>query len=139
MTKNIRLEDFPLITFDKIRYGDTDRQGHVNNASFATFLETGRAELFYNEMHGLLPEGASFVVANINLNLLGEIFWPGKVDIGTGVAHIGNSSIKVLQHIYYNGKCVATAETINVQVKNNKSLPLSSEVREALKRWFFDV
>ncbi len=139
MTKDIQLKDFPLITFDKIRYGDTDRQGHVNNASFATFLETGRAELFYKELHGLLPEGATFVVANINLNLLGEVFWPGKVDIGTGVIHIGNSSIKVLQHIYYNGKCVAIAETINVQVKNNKSLPLSDEMREAMGRWFFDV
>lgn len=139
MTKNIRLEDFPLITFDKIRYGDTDRQGHVNNASFATFLETGRAELFYKELHALLPAGASFVVANINLNLLGEVFWPGKVDIGSGVIHIGNSSIKVLQHIYYNGKCVATAETVNVQVKNNTSLPLSSDMREAMKRWLFKV
>lgn len=139
MTKNIQLEDFPLITFDKIRYGDTDRQGHVNNASFATFLETGRAELFYKELHGLLPKGATFVVANIKLNLLGEVFWPGKVDIGSGVIHIGNSSIKVLQHIYYNGKCVATAETINVQVKNNKSLLLSSDMREAMQRWLFDV
>ena len=24
------------------RYGDTDRQGHVNNAAFVTFCETGR-------------------------------------------------------------------------------------------------
>ncbi len=37
-----RLEEFPLRTSDKVRYGDTDRQGHVNNAVFSTFLETGR-------------------------------------------------------------------------------------------------
>jgi acyl-CoA thioester hydrolase len=37
--------DFPFLTFDKIRYADTDRQGHVNNAVYATFLETGRERL----------------------------------------------------------------------------------------------
>ena len=36
------LDQFPLRTRDKLRYADTDRQGHVNNAVFATFLETGR-------------------------------------------------------------------------------------------------
>ena len=36
------LEDFPARATDTIRYADTDRQGHVNNAVFSTFLETGR-------------------------------------------------------------------------------------------------
>jgi acyl-CoA thioester hydrolase len=36
------LRDFAVYSVDKLRYGDTDRQGHVNNAVFATFLETGR-------------------------------------------------------------------------------------------------
>lgn len=41
--------DFSLLTTDKIRYSDTDRQGHVNNAVFSTFLETGRAERLYRD------------------------------------------------------------------------------------------
>jgi acyl-CoA thioester hydrolase len=36
---------YPSVTYDKVRYADTDRQGHVNNAVFATFLETGRVEI----------------------------------------------------------------------------------------------
>jgi acyl-CoA thioester hydrolase len=35
-------EDFPHQTFEKVRYGDTDAQGHVNNAIFPEYLETGR-------------------------------------------------------------------------------------------------
>ena len=31
---------FPSRTHDKLRYNDTDRQGHVNNAVFSTFLES---------------------------------------------------------------------------------------------------
>lgn len=34
-TETMTLADFPLQTFDKVRYADTDRQGHVNNAAFA--------------------------------------------------------------------------------------------------------
>ncbi len=38
--QTLSLADFPFQTYDKVRYADTDRQGHVNNAAFATFLET---------------------------------------------------------------------------------------------------
>ena len=43
--RRARAENFPFRTRDKLRYGDTDRQGHVNNAVFATFLETGRVDM----------------------------------------------------------------------------------------------
>jgi acyl-CoA thioester hydrolase len=33
-----KLTDYPLRTYEKLRYADTDRQGHVNNAIFATML-----------------------------------------------------------------------------------------------------
>jgi acyl-CoA thioester hydrolase len=36
--KFLTLPDFSLQAFDKLRYADTDRQGHVNNANFFTFL-----------------------------------------------------------------------------------------------------
>ena len=42
------LESDALRTHEKLRYADTDRQGHVNNAVFATMLETGRVELLYS-------------------------------------------------------------------------------------------
>ena len=39
------LGDFPIHSTDKIRFRDTDQLGHVNNAVFSTYFETGRAEL----------------------------------------------------------------------------------------------
>ncbi|MET3446565.1 hypothetical protein [Ralstonia sp. 1138] len=32
MTTTPSLSDYPLHSTDKLRYGDTDRQGHINNA-----------------------------------------------------------------------------------------------------------
>ncbi|MGA0097611.1 MAG: acyl-CoA thioesterase [Bacilli bacterium] len=116
--KQMQLDQFPFVTFDKIRYRDTDRQGHVNNAVFGTYFETGRVELLYNANNGFLSTDCSFVVAKVTLELIQEIHWPGKVDIGTGILRIGNSSLVVGANLYQDGKLVATSETIVVQVNN---------------------
>jgi acyl-CoA thioester hydrolase len=116
MTNDVALEDFPAHAADKIRYGDTDRQGHVNNAVFATFLESGRVEILYDPRHPLADPGSAFVIARLVLDFRSEITWPGEVAIGTRVASIGRSSIKLEQAIFQSGKCVATAETAIVQI-----------------------
>ena len=48
MDNIIALDSFPIITDCKIRYADTDRQGHVNSGVFSTFLEVGRSEILFN-------------------------------------------------------------------------------------------
>lgn len=133
--QDLKLQDFPLQTFDKIRYADTDRQGHVNNAVFATFLETGRVEFLYHSETPLHDKGASFVIVNLNLNLHAEINWPGKIEIGTGVTKVGRSSLHLLQVLFQNGHQVATAHTVIVQLNNDtrESQPLSDESRSMLE------
>ena len=114
--KQLLLKQFPFVTFDKIRYNDTDRQGHVNNAVFATFFETGRVEMLYQPSHQFLSDDCSFVVAKSTIELIAEIHWPGQVDIGTGIVRIGNSSLVIAANLYQQGRLVATSETMVVQV-----------------------
>ena len=127
------LEAFVLRTGDKLRYGDTDRQGHVNNAVFATFLETGRVELLYNE--ALADQGAAFVIARLELDFLAEVNWPGEVEIGTAVLDVGRSSFKLFQKVFQDGKPVAQAVTVIVQMSEStrKSQPLSERASERLQ------
>ncbi len=123
---------YPLRTVDKLRYGDTDRQGHVNNSVFATFLETGRVEFLLQD--GLLDEGASFVIARLELDFVSEVNWPGEVEIGTAVMTIGRSSFRLMQEIFQNGETVARAETVIVQMNQTtrKSHLLSESARQFL-------
>ena len=138
--KELKLEDFPLRTFDKVRYVDTDRQGHVNNANFSSFLETGRVEVLYNSDYPILVEGSSFVIASLKLEFLNEITWPGQVNIGTGVLKIGNSSITIFQRLFQEERCVANAETVIVQVDNvtRRSSPLAETAKKTLNHWLLD-
>ena len=128
------LKEFPSISTDKLRYGDTDRQGHVNNAVFMTFLETGRVEVLHRPNSPIYDDNAEFVLVNVNLNLQGEIRWPGEVQIGTAVSKIGNSSITFHQQMFQNGVCVASADSVVVQMNTTtrKSQPLSETARTSL-------
>ena len=133
-TQQLTLKDYPLQAHDKLRYSDTDRQGHINNAVFSTFLETGRVELLCSPEEPLLPDNASFVIARLNLQLLAEMHWPGTVEIGSAITQIGNSSIHLTQSLFQNGICTATAETVIVQVDNttHRSCPLTDSARAIL-------
>jgi len=73
----------PIVTSDKIRYANTDRQGYINNAVFATFCETGRVEVLYDPDRPLTSTDGEFVIASLNLAFRGELHWPGEVTIGT--------------------------------------------------------
>jgi acyl-CoA thioester hydrolase len=131
------LADFPAVTHEKLRYADTDRQGHVNNAVFATMLETGRVELLYAPEAPIFEPGCAFVIASLHLDFLGEVTWPGQVDIGTRVAAIGKSSVTLEQGLFQQGACVATAKTVIVQVSEatRRSQPFGEVARARLSAW----
>jgi acyl-CoA thioester hydrolase len=86
MPDDLAITDFPLRAQDKLRYGDTDRQGHINNAVFSTFLETGRVELIYDHAHQLVEPGTAFVIARLEMDFRSELLWPGEVEIDAQVA-----------------------------------------------------
>ena len=93
-TKSIPiLNQFPIKTYEKLRYADMDLHGHVNNAVFSTMLETGRVEILYDSSRPLTGENSSFVIAHQSLDFLSEITWPGQVEIGTKIVSIGGNSV----------------------------------------------
>jgi acyl-CoA thioester hydrolase len=130
----LSISHYPLQTHEKLRYSDTDRQGHVNNAVFATMLETGRVELLYNPKQPLFAVGCAFVIASLHLDFHGEITWPGLVQIGTRVASVGKSSFTLEQALFQSDRCVATAKTVIVQMdeSSRRSHPLSDEAKAKL-------
>ena len=133
--KTPRLEDFPIRVSDVVRYRDMDRQQHVNNAVFATYFESGRVGLIYDKENGLQVAGATSVVARLEIDFLGELHWPGTVEIGTAVQEIGNRSYRFLAAVFHNGQCAAIGRTTMVLIdgKTRRSRPLPPELIARLK------
>lgn len=138
MTDLPKLEDFPHTEQDKLRYSDADMLGHVNNAVYTTFLETGRAALLsHPEINAWGSERFTFVIARLEVDYRAEVHWPGIVQIGTAVKSIGNSSMVLQQALYYQGTCVVTAQSVMVQVDKHahRPAPISAETRAVLHRF----
>jgi acyl-CoA thioester hydrolase len=131
-----RIEQFPGRANDIIRFGDLDPQGHVNNTVFATYFETGRVMLLREPGNLLNPPGVTSVLARLDINFLREMHWPGEVEIGTGIEHIGRSSYTFLQAIFHEGHCAATAHATMVMIdaKTRKAHALPEAVVARLER-----
>ena len=130
-----RLDQFPSVTRDMIRFADLDPQGHVNNTVFATFFETGRVMLLRAPVNALNPPGATSVLARLDINFLREMHWPGEVEIGTGIAEIGRSSYTFLQAIFHEGHCAGTgrATMVMIDAATRKARPLPDDVMARLE------
>ena len=129
---------YPLWTTDIIRYGDTDRQGHVNNAVFATFFEIGRTRFFAARSPSLRNADTEFVIVRLEIDFRAELFFPGSVDIGTRVLKIGRSSFRLGQALFSGEDCAATGECVMVvlDAESRRAEPLSPELRGWLETGF---
>jgi acyl-CoA thioester hydrolase len=126
---------YALWTRDNIRYADTDRQGHVNNAVYATFCETARVAFLYDTVLDLHGPSASFAIVRLELDFRAELFYPGTVDIGTRVLEISQRSFRLGHGVFKDALCAATAECVMVLVDNatRKATPLTPQARQWLE------
>ena len=131
-----QIEDFPIRVPDTIRFADMDRQGHVNNAVYPTYFETGRVGVIYDPQEGLQVEGCTTVLARIEIDFMRELRWPGTVEVGTAIAEIGRSSYVFTQAIFHDGACAARARSTMVVIDRatRKARPLPPELVARLKR-----
>lgn len=127
--------DYASWTMDTIRFADTDKLGHVNNAAFSTFLESGRVHILLDPAKPLNQPGTSFVIAKLILDFKAEMHWPGEAHIGTRCKSIGRSSFVLEQIVLQNDTVAALAETVMVMFDETtrKSTPLPDTAIARLK------
>jgi acyl-CoA thioester hydrolase len=126
---------YPAVIREKVRYSDTDRQGHVNNVAFAVFFEAGRVEILFCSGIKLNPAGTEFVLARSNIELLGQLRWPGEVVIGSRVEKLGRSSINLRQAIFQEDRCAAVCDSVMVLIRarTGRSTPIGARARAFLQ------
>ena len=128
------LGDYPFHVMEKLRYADTDRQGHVNNGVYAVLFEAGRVHLFRQPNREIMPEGREYVLARIVIDFRRELFWPGDVTVGTGLTRLGNSSFTLKQAVFRGVEMVAEGESVLVLTDKatRRSTPIPQATRAAL-------
>ena len=132
-----RLEDFPYRLSDNVRFADLDPNQHVNNAVYATYFETGRVTLMKDRSYGLMPDGLGWIMVRIDIHFRAELHWPGRIELGLGVAKFGRTSVSFDQVVFSEDKCVASARAITVLIDEvtRKPVPLTPELKAKFAPW----
>ncbi|MFB9262690.1 acyl-CoA thioesterase [Bradyrhizobium erythrophlei] len=131
-TPRLTPEHFRFWSLEKLRNADTDQFRHVNNAAIASFMEGGRMELFADPAVSRLMNGLNVVVGRLNIEFHAEIFYPGELSIGSTVTHVGRASFEVLQGVFRDDTCVASAVASCVLLQAGKPHAVPDEIRRHL-------
>ena len=123
----------------EVRYGDLDPQGHVNNAKFVTYFESGRVQ--YVQSLGFFAKGQSFleigvILADLQITFLAPILWGTPVQVGVRTTQLGSKSLHMEQCIvnredntvFTTGKAVLVAFNYH----HGKSIPIPADWRQKI-------
>jgi acyl-CoA thioester hydrolase len=95
------LSAYPVVTTIPILWGDEDAFAHVNNLAYLRWCETARVE-YMQRVHFWLelpPNGTGPILASVKCDYKAPLNYPDTVDVGTRVAAIGNSSVRMEQMV----------------------------------------
>ena len=138
MGKNRKIKDYPLHLEIETRWRDLDAFGHVNNAVFATYIETARGTLFKKWNLPFDGKGQSLIVASITINYHQQLKHPTNIIIGQKITRIGNTSFDVESALFNKSnteKPIATSKVIVVcfDFEKQKSIPVFKQIIEDSK------
>ncbi|MEL6792728.1 MAG: thioesterase family protein [Pseudomonadota bacterium] len=127
-----------FLTFEAVslRYSDEDSMGHINNVAYAAYFEAGRMALFSELLAGLGDQKFNFVLANVSIDYLREMRFPGQLKVGGRLLRVGTKSITTGYGAFLNGVCHATATCVNVYFdpETRRSRPFPDKFRNGLLR-----
>jgi acyl-CoA thioester hydrolase len=76
-----------------VRWGDLDALGHVNNATYATYVEEARLRWFA-VLPGAWKESGSYpVVVAQTINYRRAVEWPARLTVEVHAARVGTTSL----------------------------------------------
>ena len=125
------------LTKAHVRWDDLDGFGHVNNASYLTYIQEARANFtwYSRKEAGLEPVFSDMVVGRAEVDFIVPIYEGGfDLDVAIWVAKIGNSSFDLVYELSSPLGLHARGRTVQVAVsmETKKSRPLRQEERDFL-------
>ena len=118
----------------RVRFGETDLAGHVNNAVYLSYLEEARLQFLVEVLH--VPD-VPFIVASAHLNFLRQVYFRDEVRIETGVSRMGRSSFDMTHRLYRESSnelaLTGVVTMVAFDYAAQKSTPIPEEWRRILE------
>jgi len=81
----------------RVRFGETDLAGHVNNAVYLSYLEEARVDFFRSVFE---TEKVPLILASAKLDFMRQVFFPDILRIETGILRLGRTSFDMLHRLF---------------------------------------
>lgn len=144
MSEHTPLEGFRHYVAVQIHFADLDAMGHVNNAVYQTYMETGR--VYYFRDLGIWEDHHTQMIAPIMAKSTIEYQLPLNLDDGTAIVYtrcrrLGNKSYVMEQRIicHRNGmaQVAALGETLVVSYdyRAEHSVPIPDHWRKLIREY----
>ena len=119
------------------RFKDTDALGHINNASFITWIEEARTPLFRIFNPELSIKDWNLILARVEMDFLAQCYYGKKVVIKSFIEKIGTSSLIICHDLFQDEVKIARGKSIMVHFdyNTNKSIPIPEDIKESLKAY----
>jgi acyl-CoA thioester hydrolase len=130
------LDGFRSVVELQVQFRDLDALGHVNNAVYASYLETGRLEYFAALSESEDITAFSLILAELTITYKSPAFLRETLLVGTRVTEIRNSSFILEGQIVdkKSQRLVATSRAVLVHYDytENRSKPVPQAWRELI-------
>ena len=130
--------DFKSLVPITLRWHDNDAYGHVNNVTYYAFFDTAVNQLLIEG--GVLDIEANTIVGLVietRCTYFASLTYPGTIEVGVRVAHIGRTSVRYSLSIFAEGieDSAAMGEFTHVYVEraSQKPTPVPDAVRALLQ------
>ena len=135
----VQRSDYGHFTEIATRWNDNDVYGHINNVHYYSYFDTAiNSYLIHSGALDILKGPLIGVCAESHCRYLSELAFPGVVDAGVRVDHLGRSSVRYGLALFATGGSEAAAEGWFVHVfvdrASRRPAPLTPELRQALER-----
>jgi len=121
-----------------VRFDDLDRYGHVNNVTFAEYLQEARVDFAHRYLADSMEAHEGSVVAHQSLEYLRPVsFRTTPLHVATWVTRIGTSSFDVAYEISDDDVVYvrATGALVAYDVSKHRPRPLTEAERAALAKF----
>ena len=131
------LAHYPIVTTEKLRFADTDQNGHISNAVCAVLCQSARMEALADRSRVTLAPTHRFLIVQLQIAFLAELHWPGTVEIGTRFEDVGRTSVRLDQAVFIDRLCVATAQStiVLVDAATRRPSPIPANVADQIRKF----
>ena len=128
------IKNFQHWTPVSLRFSDQDSLGHINNVSYAAYIEQARVA-FINEIVSPQSDHINYILANLQIDYRREMHFPGNVDVGACLLKIGNKSITTGYGLFKDTENIATGSSVNVFFDSNtrETIAIPDNLRKSLE------